>query len=200
MRGRAGINTIFGVGVLPIPAYGVGVGLGFQWRRFALAVEGRFLGTPNFSVAPDRSAFAVLGLGIVSACYQTPLPRPLYSFEACPFAGAGRLHVQPVVDEDTPGYGVASAHPFTAMGGLRALVGWQISHAKAPDLYLKAFAEFNVGFLRNRISFNNIDVWGTFPPVGVVLGIEFSMVMNQPAKWADPIEAEGAAKEAPSTR
>ena len=149
MRAKIFANTVFGIGILPAPAFGLSLGTGFQWRRFSLSAEGRFAGTPNFSVSADRSAISLLILGIISGCYQAPLPRPFYSFEGCPFIGAGRLYVepQPKGKEDTL-FGVAEAHPFTMMFGLRVPFAWQISRTKAPDFYLKVFAELDGGILR----------------------------------------------------
>jgi hypothetical protein len=185
MRGRVGLGQIFGVGILPVPGLGLHLDLGFQWRRFAMSIEGRFLGTPNFSLDTNRSARAFLVLGVVSICYDVwPFPRPLYSLEWCPFVGIGRLGLEPVNSDGS--WGIADAHPFDGMVGMRFLVGWQFSHKNAPEFRLKPFVEMNVGFVRNRVSWNNIDVWDANPPVGGVLGIELSAVLSQPATWNRP--------------
>jgi hypothetical protein len=71
-RGRASMGTAFGVGFLPSPGFGASAALGFQWRRFSMAVEGRVLLTPSFSLDQDHSAWAGLVLGIDG---QDDLPR-----------------------------------------------------------------------------------------------------------------------------
>ena len=185
IRGRADAGLAFGVGLLPAPGLGLDAAIGFQWRQFSLSVEGRTLHTLNFSITPDHAAYAALGLGLLSLCYRLgSLPRPLFSFEFCPMIGAGRIFIGPVQTENQPHYYVvAEAHPFTVITGIRLPVNWQSMPTRAPFFYWRAFLEGDVGLLQNHVSFNNVPVWGDLPPYGLTMGLEFSVVVNEPRSW-----------------
>jgi hypothetical protein len=201
MRGRASMGTAFGVGFLPSPGFGASAALGFQWRRFSMAVEGRVLLTPSFSLDRDHSAFAGLVVGILSMCYQmASLPSPLYTLDFCPIIGAGRIIVQPLNEDNQPNYFASTAHPFTAMTGVRFPVTWQISQHKWPEFYLRTFLEGEIGLVRSHMSFNNVTVWDKMPPAGLTIGIEVSIVAEQPRKWAKPDPDPPAVTEARSGR
>jgi hypothetical protein len=201
MRGRASMGTAFGVGVLPIPGLGPSAALGFQWRRFSMAVEGRVLLTPSFRLDQDHSAWAGLVLGILSICYQmASLPSPLYTLDFCPIIGAGRIIVQTLNEDNQPNYFASTAHPFTLMVGLRFPVTWQISQHKWPEFYLRTFLEGEIGLVRSRVSFNNVTLWDKVPPAGLTIGIEVSIVAKQPRKWAKPDPDPPTASEARSER
>ena len=200
MRGRGALGVSFGVGVLPAPGFGPSAAFGLQWRHFGMAVEGRILFTPDFSIDQDHAAYAMLGLGILGFCYAMDLPRPLRSVEFCPFLGAGRLVVQPVRKENQPDYFTSAAHPFVLMSGVRLPFTWQAAFDALPDLYFKTFVEFDAGLLRNHVSLNNVTIWGDAPPVGFTLGIEASVVVNQPRAWDRPDPAKRAAAGARAER
>jgi hypothetical protein len=187
MRGRMSFGTAFSVGVLPRPGVGPTAAIGFQWRRFGMAVEGRALLTPSFSVGQDHAAWATLPLGILSLSLQmVRLPAPFYTLELCPFVGAGRLIVQTVHKHNQPNYFASEAHPFQLMIGARVPLVWQLSRRNQPEFYFKTFLEGSVGLLRNHISFNNVTVWGPFPQFGLTVGVELSIIANQPRKWDQP--------------
>jgi hypothetical protein len=115
-----------------------------------------------------------------------PLPGPLYSLEGCPFVGIGRLGLEPVYKNNAPRWGIVGAHPFDGMVGTRFLVGWQLFRKIGPELRLKPFVEVSFGFVYKRVSLNNVEVWEANPPIGGVLGVELSAVLNQPATWDKP--------------
>jgi hypothetical protein len=201
MRGRTSIGTAFGVGFLPSPGFGASAALGLQWRRFSMAVEGRVLLTPSFSLDQDHSAWAGLVLGILSICRQmVSLPSPLYTLDVCPIIGAGRIIVQTLNEHNQPNYFASTAHPFTMMVGLRFPVTWQISQRKWPEFYLRTFLEGDIGLVRSHMSFNNVTIWDKVPPAGLTIGIEVSIVPKQPRKWAKPDPDLPAVTEARSER
>jgi hypothetical protein len=186
MRGRVSFGAAFGVGSLPAPGLGPVASLGFQWRRFGMALEGRVLVTPNFAIDDHHSAWAMLPLGGFSLSLQMArLPAPLYTLEFVPFIAAGRLIVSIANNENQPNYFASDAHPFQLITGMRFPVLWRISK-KPPDWYLKTFIEGDIGLLRNHISFNNVTVWAPFPQFGLTLGVEGSFIVNQPRKWDKP--------------
>lgn len=173
-------------GLLPNVGFGGGASLGFRWRWVSVAIEGRGLRTPDFSLSPGLSAYALAGIGILDVCglYQeTNQPLGLYSLDACFLTGAGRMAVVPneAKWEET--------HPYMMLLGLRWGASWQFG----PGLYFRTFLELSFNPLNVNLSVDGKTVWGGWDGIatvpahfGGVLGFAFNMVSGQPASWREP--------------
>jgi hypothetical protein len=146
-------------------------------------MEGRFLITPPFSVAKDRTAIMELPIGITSACFniQPRLPLRLDSVHGCFLIGTGIPYF--LVQDESPTYNAEVAHPLMAIVGARMGVAWQISRS----LYVKPFAEIVGSPARTHLTYNGRDMSGAFSFFGGFFGIQLSAVWNQPATWDRPV-------------
>jgi len=176
-----GFMALSSVGLLPRVGLGGGASAGIRWRWAGIGLEARFLGTPNFALDADHSAFSVAGLGILHTCAHGHARAFLHthSIDTCALVGFGWMAHYPT---DDTGYEIA--HPFMMLLGLRFGLTWQ----PAPGYYIKGFAEFDGNPVREHLSFNGMTVWGDRIPaqLGGVLGVAFNLVAAQPAKWNRP--------------
>lgn len=177
------VLALASAGLMPNVGFGAGASAGFRWRWANVAIEGRLLGIPDFSLGEGQSAHGLAGIAVLKSCVHSHRPdRPLgiYSLGGCFLAGAGRLGVQPNGPARSE-----EAHPFIMLLGLRWLATWQLSSG----LYLSSFLEFDANPFSVNLSLNGNTVWGgdSLPAhFGGFLGFEFDIVGFQPARWDKP--------------